>query len=118
MRKFFVLCVLLLSSLSVMAEDSDINLTPRNTFSGYSNNTMKTEYPHLNSVNTQYNTVLEQQRKQWMKPTSVRSMGNITPKNDGNGTMTFNQFPQTYDSSDMMHVQQIQQGVQNMYMGL
>ena len=118
MKKILVLCVLLLSSLSVMADDLNINLTPKSSFSGYSNSQMKTQYPHLNSANYQYNTVLEQQRKQWMKPTSVRSMGDITPRNDGYTTMAPSQVPQKMDSSDMMHIQQMQQGMQNMYMGL
>lgn len=116
MKRFLVLCVLLCGSLSVMAEDLDINLTPRNTFSGYSNSSMKTEYPHLNSVNHQYNTVLEQQRKQWMKPTSVKSM-NVNQEVKDN-SVYLNRFPDSYDSSDMMRIQQIQNGVQNMYMGL
>lgn len=118
MKKILVLSVLLLGSLPVMAEDLNINLTPRSSFSGYSSKPMKTEYPHLNSATYQYNTVLEQQRKQWMKPTSVRSMGDITPRNDGYTPMSQNQVPQRMDSSDMMHVQQMQQGMQNMYMGL
>jgi hypothetical protein len=45
-------------------------------------------------------------------------MGDITPRNDGYTTMAPNQVPQKMDSSDMMHVQQMQQGMQNMYMGL
>lgn len=118
MKKILVLSVLLLGSLPVMAEDLNINLTPRSSFSGYSNRPMKTEYPHLNSATYQYNTVLEQQRKQWMKPTSVRSMGYTEPNNIENMPVTVNKLPQHIDSSDMMHVQQIQQGMQNMYMGL
>ena len=117
MKKILVICVLL-TGLSVWADESGINLTPRSSFSGYSDKSMKTEYPHLNSVNYQYNTVLEQQRKQWMKPTSVRSMGYTETRNIERMPVSPNQLPQHIDSSDMMHVQQIQQGMQNMYMGL
>jgi len=117
MKNILVLCVLLFGVLPVFADENNINLTPKNSFSGYSNS-MKTEYPHLSNPMNYYNTVLEQQRKQWMKSTSVRSMGDITPRNDGYTTMSPNQIPQRMDSSDMMHVQQMQQGMQNMYMGL
>ncbi|MBO6087437.1 hypothetical protein J6P92_03720 [bacterium] len=119
MKKFLVLCVILSGSLVVMADDSDINLTPKNTFSGYSNHSMKTEYPHMNNSAYQYNTTLEQQRKQWMKPTSVRSMVDTSsPMQSDRGEVSLNKFPQNYDSSDMLHVQQMHSGVQNMYMGL
>ena len=118
MKKILVLSVLLLCVLPVLADDFDINLTPRNTFSGYPNSSMKTEYPHLNTSTYQYTTTLEQQRKQWMKPTSVKSMGYTAPQSLENLPVSVNQFPQSFDSSDMMHVQQMQQGMQNMYMGL
>lgn len=115
MKKFLVLCFLFYGVLPVMADEYDINLTPKNTFSGYSNNSMKTEYPHFKTSSYQYNTVLEQQRKQWMKPTSVKSMNN---HEEVNNSVYINKFPDAYDTSDVMRIQQIQSGVQNMYMGL
>lgn len=116
MKKFIVLC-LLFNILPALADDADINLTPKNNFSGY-NSSINTNYPHLNTSSYQHGITLEQQRKQWMKPTSVRSMNTVTTNDEDRGSVTFNKFPQSYDSSDMMHVQQVQQGIQNMYMGL
>ena len=53
-----------------------------------------------------------------MKPKSVKQMGNITPSNDRQAPMTYNQFPQYMDSSNsMMMMQGIQGGMQNMFMG-
>ena len=42
----------------------------------------------------------------------------LTPANDGKTPMTYSQFPKNYDSSNMMLQQGIQNGMQNMYMGL
>lgn len=101
--------MLALISLPAMAQD--INMTPQNTYSGYYNKSnVRPMYPRLNTP--------VDRRAEFMKPKSVTEMGNITPANDGKSPMTYNQFPQNYDSSNMMIQQRMQNGMQNMYMGL
>lgn len=103
--------VLLLALLSLPAMAEDINMTPQNTFSGYYNKSnVRPMYPRLNSQNDS--------RAELMKKKSVHDMDNITPSNDGKTPMTYSQFPKNYDSSNMMLQQGIQNGMQNMYMGL
>lgn len=107
MRKLILLLALI--ALPAMAED--INMTPQNTYSGYYNrSTVRPMYPRLNTP--------ADRRAELMKPKSVTEMGNITPANDGKTPMTYSQFPKNYDSSNMMIQQGIQNGMQNMYMGL
>lgn len=107
MRKFIFLVMLF--ALPVMADD--INMTPQNTFSGYYNkSTVRPIYPHLNSQNAS--------RAELMKKKSIHDMGDINPVNNVKTPMTYDQFPKNYDSSNMMLQQGIQNGMQNMYMGL
>lgn len=107
MKKLFI--VLMLFSLPVFADE--INMTPQSTFSGYNNSGVRTKYPQLKK-----SLLLEnEQRSDIMKPKSVKEMGNITPS--VNSPMTYGQFPQNYDSSNMMLMQNVQNGMQNMFMG-
>lgn len=107
MKKF----VFLLALITLPAIADEINMTPQNTFSGYYNkSTARPMYPRLNSP--------ADPRAELMKKKSVHDMGNTTPTLDGKTPMTYNQFPKNYDSSNMMLQQGIQQGMQNMYMGL
>ncbi len=107
MRKFIFILALL--ALPAMADD--VNMTPQNTFSGYYNkSTVRPMYPHLNSQNDS--------RAELMKKKSIYEMGDINPANNARTPMTYNQFPKNYDSSNMMLQQGIQNGIQNMYMGL
>lgn len=107
MRKIFIL--LTLFALPAMADE--VNMTPQDTFSGYYNkSTVRPMYPRLNSP--------ADPRAELMKKKSVHDMNNITPANDGKTPMTYSQFPKNYDSSNMMLQQGIQNGMQNMYMGL
>jgi hypothetical protein len=107
MRK--LVCLLALICLPAMAED--VNMTPQNTYSGYYNQSlMRTTYPRLSTPTDA--------KAEIMKKKSVLEMGDTTPANDGTTPMTYSQFPQNYDSSNMMIQQGIQQGMQNMYMGL
>lgn len=117
MKKILVLTVLLLFSLPVAAEDyyENINMTPLKTFSGFSNKNIRTTYPQLNTPHQL--TPMNEQRRELMKAKSVTEMGNSAPRNDGVSPMTYSQFPQKMDSSNMMHIQSIQNGIQNMYMG-
>ncbi len=103
--------VLMLALLTLPAMADDINMTPQNTFSGYSNKSnVRPMYPRLNTpVDT---------RAELMKPKSVKDMGDTSHPNDGKTPMTYSQFPKNYDSSNMMLQQGIQNGMQNMYMGL
>ena len=107
MKKLFI--ILMLLSFPVFADE--INMTPQNTFSGYNNNGVSTKYPQLKK-----SLIIEnEQRSDIMKPKSVKEMGNITPSS--NSPMTYGKFPQNYDSSNMMLMQNIQNGMQNMFMG-
>lgn len=107
MRKLVLLLVLI--GLPVMADE--VNMTPQGAFSGYNNkSTVRPMYPRLNSQNDP--------RAELMRKKSVHEMGDITPANDGKTPMTYGQFPKNYDSSNMMLQQGIQNGMQNMYMGL
>ena len=107
MKKFFI--ILILFSLPVFADE--INMTPQNAFSGYNNSGVRSKYPQLKK-----SLLLEdEQRSDIMKPKSVKEMGNITPS--ANSPMTYGQFPQNYDSSNMMLMQNVQNGMQNMFMG-
>lgn len=106
MRKLVLLLALI--GLPVMADE--VNMTPQNTFSGYYNkSSVRPMYPRLNSQNDT--------KAEIMKKKSIHEMGDITPANDGKTPMTYGQFPQNYDSSNMMLQQRIQNGLQNMYMG-
>lgn len=107
MKKLFI--ILMFLSFPVFADE--INMTPQNTFSGYNNNGVSTKYPQLKK-----SLIIEnEQRSDIMKPKSVKEMGNITPSS--NSPMTYGKFPQNYDSSNMMLMQNIQNGMQNMFMG-
>lgn len=108
MKKLFLVLGLLMV-LPAMADE--VNMTPQNTFSGYYNKSnVKPMYPHLNSVSDP--------RAEYMKKKSVHDMGDINPANNANTPMTYSQFPQNYDSSNMMLQQGIRNGMQNMFMGM
>lgn len=108
-RNFIILTALILVTLPVSAQD--INMTPQSEFSGYrTKSSARLMYPHI--------TPAEDNRAELMKPKSVHEMGNTTPVNDGKTPMTYSQFPQHYDSSYMLHTQGVQNGMQNMFMGL
>lgn len=112
MKKLFVAILLFgFTVLPVLSED--VNMTPQDTFSGYKNSENK--YPRLNSTSIPVRYV-DNSRDEIMRPKSVREMGNISPSS--NGPMNYGQFPQYMDSSNMMMMQGIQNGMQNMYMGL
>lgn len=97
----------------------EVNMTPQRTFSGYTkSNESQTKYPQLSKRNF-YSPSYEQQKAQMMKPKSVKDISgysNYASKTDSQSPMTFNQFPQSMTNEDMMHVNAIQNGVQNMYM--
>lgn len=122
-KSLFILALLM--ALPCIAEETtgllyseNINMTPQRTFSGYSSSTNK--YPKLNSIHNSsvYRTysTQDQQRTEIMKAKSVKDIGNYSRFNDKDSSMTYGQFPQNRDSSDMMHLQQINNGVQNMFM--
>ena len=115
MKKLFLLSFLFrFTLLPIFAED--VNMTPQNTFSGFSNNSVRVKYPKLSSTSIPIRYV-DNSRDELMKAKSVREMGNVTPSSSF-GPMNYNQFPQQMDSSNMMMLQGIQNGMQNMYMGL
>lgn len=117
LKKMIILCAIL--SAPVMANElsfqsETINMTPSSSFSGFKNNGNSV----YNQSNKMYQfTDMSEQRRNIMKAKSVTEMGNIEPKNTSNTPMNYGQFPHNYDSSNMMHIQSIQNGMQNMYMG-
>lgn len=118
MKKYFILILLLIiANVQVSAKDTtntdDINMTPRTMFSGYNDNSARNIYPKLNSINNE-----TESRTELMKPKSVRELkGAKDLSTDKNAPINYNQFPQNVDSSNMLHLQGIQNGIQNMYMG-
>ena len=113
MKKFILVLSLLIVSAPVFSEE--INLTPKNTFSGFNNNGARPKYPQLNKTLSASDLIEEQNENEVMGPKSVKEMGNTTPSNDGRAPMTYSQFPQNYDSSNSMML--MQGGMQNMFMG-
>ena len=111
--KKIVLAVLLISfALPVFSEE--VNLTPKNAFSGFNNNAARAKYPQLTKP-VSASDIMEERAESIMSPKSVRQMGDVTPNNDGRSPMTYSQFPQNYDSSNSMML--MQGGMQNMFMG-
>lgn len=111
--KKIVLALLVLSfALPVFSEE--VNLTPKNTFSGFNNNAVRAKYPQLRK-SVSASDIMEEHAESIMSPKSVRQMGDIAPNNDGKSPITYSQFPQNYDSSNSMML--MQGGMQNMFMG-
>ena len=105
--KKFILLTLLFTIMPAFADD--INLTPQNKFSGYNNqSTVRPMYPQLRKM-----PVTTSDRTDIMRAKSVREMGDTNPVNDGKSPMTYSQFPQHYDSSNMLHSQGLQGGMQS-----
>lgn len=112
MKRLLVL-IFALTVLPAFGEEiQDINMTPQNTYSGYYNKSnIHTTYP-------KFNTTTQNPRADLMKKRSIHEMNDTSPKLDGKTPMTYSQFPKNYDSSNMMLQQGIQNGMQNMFMGL
>lgn len=114
MKKLFTAAALMMLIITpVFAEE--INLTPKNSFSGFNNNGVRSAYPQLKKSVSATDIIEEQNENELMRPKSVREMGNITPSNNSGAPMTYSQFPQNYDSSNSMML--MQGGMQNMFMG-
>ena len=111
MKKLIIAIAILSITTPVFSEE--INLTPKNSFSGFNNTAARAKYPQLQK--TLSASVIEQEANSMMGPKSVREMGNITPSNNTSAPMTYSQFPQNYDSSNSMML--MQGGMQNMFMG-
>lgn len=113
--KKIILTIALLSIITPVFSE-EINLTPKNTFSGFNNNGIKPKYPQLQKTLSAADIIEEKQEKNSiMGPKSVKEMGDITPSNNRSTPMTYSQFPQNYDSSNSMML--MQGGMQNMFMG-
>ena len=95
------------------SSEQNINMTPKDKFSGYSKSTTaQSIYP---SINTNVNAV---NRNNYMKPKSVKELsGGRDLSTDTSAPMTYERFPQNVDSSNMLHMQGLRNGIQNMYMG-
>ncbi len=113
MKKLIIAIAILSITTPVFSEE--INLTPKNSFSGFNNTAARAKYPQLQKTLSASDIVEEQEANSMMGPKSVREMGNITPSNNTSAPMTYSQFPQNYDSSNSMML--MQGGMQNMFMG-
>ena len=111
MKKIILVLMLLAIVTPVFAEE--INLTPKNSFSGFNNNGVRSKYPQLKQT-VSATDILEAQSDSVMSPKSVREMGTVQPTNNGRTPMTYDQFPQNYDSSNSMML--MRGGMQNMSM--
>jgi len=113
-----IIFALLLISFATPVFSEEINLTPKNSFSGFNNNGVRSKYPQLKNTVSASDVIEEKEENSIMAPKSVRQMGSITPSNSS-APMTYSQFPQNYDSSNsMMLMQGGMQSMQNMFMGL
>lgn len=113
MKKLIIAIAILSITTPVFSEE--INLTPKNSFSGFNNTAARAKYPQFQKTLSASDIVEEQEANSMMGPKSVREMGNITPSNNTSAPMTYSQFPQNYDSSNSMML--MQGGMQNMFMG-
>ena len=113
MKKLIIAIAILSITTPVFSEE--INLTPKNSFSGFNNTAARAKYPQLQKTLSASDIVEEQEANSMMGPKSAREMGNITPSNNTSTPMTYSQFPQNYNSSNSMML--MQGGMQNMFMG-
>lgn len=111
--KKFILLLLALSFIAPVLAD-EINLTPKNSFSGFNNNGIRSKYPQLQKT-VSASDIIEEQNDKVINRKSVREMGLTSPVNTGSTPMTYDQFPKNYDSSNSMML--MQGGMQNMFMG-
>lgn len=111
--KKFILLLLALSFIAPVLAD-EINLTPKNSFSGFNNNGIRSKYPQLQKT-VSASDIIEEQNDKVISRKSVREMGPTSPVNTGSTPMTYDQFPKNYDSSNSMML--MQGGMQNMFMG-
>ena len=116
MKKFLLLLILFLT-VPVMAEEllyqeENINMTPQKAFSGYRQTTdLQTKF--IQSNNKKYYSN-EQQKALMMKSKSVKDLSDYSDYDN------YKKDPRAYSqkpsNEDMMHVNAIQNGIQNMYM--
>lgn len=111
--KKFILLLLALSFIAPVLAD-EINLTPKNSFSGFNNNGIRSKYPQLQKT-VSASDIIEEQNDKVISRKSVREMGLTSPVNTGSTPMTYDQFPKNYDSSNSIML--MQGGMQNMFMG-
>lgn len=111
--KKIILLLLALSFIAPVLAD-EINLTPKNSFSGFNNNGIRSKYPQLQKT-VSASDIIEEQNDKVINRKSVREMGFTSPVNTGSTPMTYDQFPKNYDSSNSMML--MQGGMQNMFMG-
>lgn len=109
MKRFIILTAILMLAAPVLADEDNINMTPYGTFSGYKKTSVKSQYPKFN------HSLFDTERTQLMKPKSVKDLGNSIEVETMRSPMDKIQR-QRMDSSDMMHINGIQNGIQNMYM--
>ena len=111
--KKIILLLLALSFIAPVLAD-EINLTPKNSFSGFNNNGIRSKYPQLQKT-VSASDIIEEQNDKVISRKSVREMGLTSPVNTGSTPMTYDQVPKNYDSSNSMML--MQGGMQNMFMG-
>lgn len=112
-KNLILVTALIITTLPILA--NEINMTPQGTFSGYYNkSTISSSIPKRPISQYKY----DDSRYNVMRAKSVHEMGDITPSNSTKAPMSYNQFPNTYDSSNsMMMMQGVQNSIQNSLMG-
>ncbi len=118
MKNIIIVLALFCVSLPVLSDEllyntTGINMTPQSAFSGYKSNDLRSKYPHLNS-NNYYSTSYEQQRSQIMRAKSVKDVSNY--ENYNNSKSSLEEFSRRMDDNDMMRINGLQNGIQNMFM--
>ena len=89
--KKIILLLLALSFIAPVLAD-EINLTPKNSFSGFNNNGIRSKYPQLQKT-VSASDIIEEQNDKVISRKSVREMGLTSPVNTGSTPMTYDQFP-------------------------
>lgn len=113
MRKLILTMILMSLITPVMADE--VNMTPRNTYSGFYNQTARPMYPQLRKP-LSATDILQDENEDSMNSKPAKEYKSSTGRQ---APMTYDKFPQNYDSSNsIMLMQGGMQNIQNMYMGL
>ena len=81
MKKFVLVLMLFALATPVLAEE--VNLTPKNSFSGFNNNGIRSKYPQLKKTVSASDIIEERNDNSIMAPKSVREMGVSSPMSNG-----------------------------------
>ena len=115
MKKLLILSFIIIGcGIQVWAGDIEqpsVNMTPKSTFSGYQNTGTRPVYPKINTSRA------DAARTELMKPRSIHDMaGRKDYSTDKSMPMSYQQFNQNIDSSNMLYNQGLG-ALQNVQMG-